>query len=214
MSLAFSHYMPLRMSSSTHRTKNWLRAVAAHLNVSPSALALASGVAASTLTRYLNDESNTVGISQSTLEKIEEYSGISVFQMPGQRARGLSEPDAEPYDLNGHNDGWLQTAITAACHGNNNVFPFRMRSWALDQCGVIPGDILIIDMSGKPRQGDIVCAQVTDWQTGSAETIMRIYEAPYLLAQSAKLGIQRPIVVDEERVAIRGVMMGSMRARS
>lgn len=211
MSIAFPTINYARMNKSARNTKDWITAVAKYMNLSPSALGANAGVAPSTITRYLNDGSGTIGISKRTLEQLEDYSGIQLHAMPNARS-GFSEADALPIEPHNQKASTV-AAIAALTDGRNSVVPFEMKGWALDQVGVLPGDTIIIDMNLRPRKGDIVCAQVADWQTGQAETVMRVFEPPFIMAASSKLGIQKPLVVDEDRISVRGVMIANLRIR-
>jgi len=197
-------------------TKEWLKAVAAYMNLSLSDLARKSGLAPSTVTRYVFDQSHSLGITQRSLDAISTYSGVAKHVMPGQRGiPGFGESEAVPYSA--QNDGklpdWVETAIAAHKGNRNGVEPWVMKTHALDLMGVMPGDILMIDQNRRPKAGDIVCAQLTDLATGRAETVMRRFEAPYIVTLSAKIGPTRPELVDDERVVIMGVETGIIRPR-
>lgn len=200
-----------------HDTKEWLKAVAAYLNLSLSDLALKSGLAASTVTRYVNDGTSSLTITERSLDAISKFSAIPKNVMPGQRALpGFSESEAVPYDARQQGDRapeWVNQAIAAHKAGRNGVEPWVMRSWALDLMGVLPGDILMIDQNRRPRAGNIVCVQLTDLASGRTETVMRRYEPPFVLGSSAKMTALRPEVVDDERVIIMGVEDGIIRPR-
>lgn len=195
-------------------TKEWLRAMARQMGVSPSRLALNSGMAASTLTRYLNDTSGTVGITQASLEQVAAYTGFRPHQFPGRNRPGFAEPDAVPFDKDdGTPPEWIRQAVDAARKGRNGVDAWVMKGAALDAIGILPNDVIIIDQNLKPKSGDIVVAQVLDYGTGSAETVMRVYQPPFIIAHSVRLGPMRPEHVDEDRVSIHGTSIGVLRAR-
>lgn len=200
------------MAYDQRETKDWLRALARHFNVSPSQLALNSGMAASTLTRYLNDTTNTIGISQATLEKVSHYTGFRPGQMPGGRGRGFAEPDIIPF---AHEAGefprWMQAAVEAAKAGRNGIEAWVMKGAALDGLGIMPGDIAIVDQNIRATAGDVVLAQIVDHNLGTAETVLRLYQTPFLITHSMRLGPQRPEQVDEDRVSIAGVVTGTLR---
>ena len=131
-----------------HDTKEWLRAVAAYMNLSLSDLALKSGLAASTVTRYINDRSGTLSITDRSLDKISTFTGIAKNVMPGQRRLpGFGESEAVPYNARGEDrlPAWVEAAIAAHKQGRHGVEPWVMKSWALDLLGVYPGDVLMID---------------------------------------------------------------------
>ncbi len=60
---------------------------------------------------------------------------------------------------------------------------------------------------------DVVCAQVYDWARGKAETVFRLYEPPYLLSSTTDPKLLRPLVVDDDVVMIKGVVVASLRSR-
>lgn len=77
----------------------------------------------------------------------------------------------------------------------------------------MPGDVVVVDLAATPTRGDVVCAQVYRWHEGKAETVFRIFEPPYLVAASAAPALRMPLVVDNDRVMIKGVVTHSLRAR-
>lgn len=197
-------------------TKDWLRSIAAYMNLSPSDLAVKAGLAASTVTRYLNDKSGTLTVTERTLDAIARYAGVPRNAMPGQRALpGFGESEAVPYDARQGEKlpDWVVTAIGAHKGNRNGVEPWIMKGWALDLLGILPGDILMIDQNKRPRAGSIVCAQLTDLATGRTETVMRRFDPPYISTHSAKLGPTRAEQVDDDRVIIMGVEDGIIRPR-
>lgn len=198
-------------------TKEWLVAVARYMNQSLSELAINSGIAASTLTRFVNDRSNTLTVTERTIERVASYSGVAKTTFPGQRRLpGFGEPEAVPYDPRQEEKlpDWVMQAIDAHKRQRNGVEAWVMKGWALDLLGVLPGDILMIDQNKRPKAGSIVCAQITDLASGSTETVMRRYDPPFIVAYSAKLGPSRPEQVDEDRVVIMGVEDGVIRPRN
>lgn len=201
-----------RMALDQRETKEWLKAIARHLNLSPSQLALNSGMAASTITRFINDNSNSVGITQTSLEKVATYSGFRPHQMPGRARSGTAEPDTIPLKQdNTEWPKWVIAAVEAAKAGKNGIEAWVMKGAALDGIGVMPGDIAIIDQNARASSGDVVLAQILDLASGSAEMVMRLYQAPFITTHSMRLGPGRPEHVDEDRVSIIGVRVGLIR---
>jgi len=195
-------------------TKAWLSAVAQHLNLSLSELAKNAGLAPSTVTRYFYDRSNKLGLSKRSLDAISAYSGVPYPTMPGQRTvGGFGSPDMVPFGDEERLDypDWVSSSVKIATAGRNGVEPWQIKSRALDMLGYLPGDILLIDRNKRPKAADVVCAQVTDLATGSTQTVLRRYEPPFIVAHSAKMGPQRPELVDDERVTIIGVENGLFR---
>lgn len=211
IALAPSQINFARMAFDQRETKEWLKAVARHMNLSPSQLALNSGMAASTLTRYLNDTTNSVGITQGSIEKVANYSGFRPNQIPG-RNRGMVEADAVPLEQETHEyPKWIKLAVEAAKSGKNGVEAWVMKGGALDGIGILPGDILIVDLNKRAKSGDIVLAKIDDHVSAPAETVVRLYHAPFIMSHSQRLGPQRPEQVDDDRVSITGTIVGTIR---
>lgn len=197
-------------------TKDWIRAVAEYLHLSLSELAVKAGLSPSTVTRYINDATGKLTITERTLDAIATFSGVAKHVLPGQRGiPGLGDSEAVTYHAGreGQVADWVASAIDAHRAGRNGVEPWIMKSYALDLMGILPGDILMIDRNRRAKAGDIVCAQLTDLATGRAETVIRRYDPPYIVTLSAKIGPTRPEVVDDERVVILGVETGMIRPR-
>jgi transcriptional regulator with XRE-family HTH domain len=203
------------MSSTPRATKDWIRAVAAYMNLSLSDLAVKSGLSPSTVTRYINDTTGKLTITERSLDAISLFTGVPKHIMPGQRSLpGLGESEAVLYDeRHGELPEWVKATVAGAIGNRNGVEPWIMRSWALDLLGILPGDVLLIDRNKRPKPGDVVCAQLTDLSTGSMETVMRRYEPPFITTHSAKIGPTRPEAVDDNRVVILGVEAGLIRPR-
>ena len=212
--VSFAHPNVHRAMNTQSDTKRWIAAIAQHLQLSASELARRAGLATSTITRYLNDQTGAIGISQRSLDAISQYSGFLPHQMPGAaRAHGFSEPEAVPYsyDATEVRPEWLDGAVAAVIGDATHKAAWVMKSSALDMIGIMPRDIMVIDMNRSPSAKDIVCVQITDFATGSAETLFRYYDAPFAVARSAKLGHIKPLLVDNEAIQIRGVVVASFR---
>lgn len=194
--------------------RDWLRAVLLHLGWSGSDLAKRIDRVPSTINRFMNDPGALHSLSARTLKDIEMATGFAPFVYPGaQRSRGVSEPDAAPFIYGGAGDNALDVAVRAAIAGAAGVDPWTLRSQALITAGFLPGDVLLVSLNERPRAHDVVCAQIYDWASGKAETVFRIYEPPYLVAASASFELMKPLVVDDERVVIKGVVLQSLRPR-
>src|ERR1700745_2070035 len=79
MSLVTAEFPDLPRDEETSRQhRDYLRRIGAHMRKPPTRIAKEVGVAASTLTRLLN-ESSTATLHARTISRLQEYSGISVF---------------------------------------------------------------------------------------------------------------------------------------
>jgi hypothetical protein len=208
MSLVTAEYPDLPRDEETSRQhRDYLRRVIAHMRKPPTRIAKEVGVAASTLTRLLKDD-NAATLHARTISRLQDYSGIAFFggdPSAPPTFRGLAE-DAVPFETRDADVGIL-AAIKALVGGRKAADPWTMRTRALDRIGYLPGDIVLVDLGRRPEAGDAVCAQVYDWRRAAAETVMRLYEPPYLVAASLDEGLRRPLVVDNEQVIIKGVLL-------
>ncbi|MGH6907913.1 MAG: hypothetical protein ACREDX_08660, partial [Aestuariivirga sp.] len=90
---------------------------------------------------------------------------------------------------------------------------WTLNSRALEGAGYRPGDILLVALDETPAAGDVVCAQIYDWVKAKAETVFRIFQPPYLVAATSDPQLMRPHLVDDAAVAIKGVVLQSLRGR-
>lgn len=199
--------MPRADHETSRQHREYLRRVVAHTGKPPTRIAKEIGIAASTLTRLLK-ENSTATLHARTISRLQEYSGVSLFggdAAPSAGARGLAE-DAVPFDAE-NADPALAAAIKALIGGRKNVDSCTIRTRALECLGFLPGDIVIVDAGRQPAPGDVVCAQVYEWGRSAPETVMRIYEPPILAAASLDEQLRRPLMVDNVRVIITGVVL-------
>jgi hypothetical protein len=194
-------------TSRMHR--EYIRRVVERMRKPPTRIAKELGIAASTLTRLLNaPEDSTATLHARTIRKLEEHSRIpfSGGDAPGPPGIGGLAEDAVPFDAKSA-DPAVSAAIKALIGGRQAADPWTIRTRALERIGFLPGDIVIVDLGRRPEAGDAVCAQVYDWGRSDAETVMRLYEPPFLVAASLDEQLRRPLVVDDERVIIKGVLL-------
>jgi hypothetical protein len=57
----------------------------------------------------------------------------------------------------------------------------------------------------------VVCAQVYQWPSGTAQTVFRIFEPPYLVAATDDPTERRPLLIDNNQVTVKGVVTQSLR---
>lgn len=195
----------------------WLREVLARTGDTPTSLARKAGIAQSTLTRFLNEEEDGPMLTLRTVSKIAHVVGMAPegFVTPPVDIvpSGLREGEAVPLDSLSSLDAHVQESLDALTRGRNAADVWRLTTSALAQIGYLPGDFIVVDLGIVAEAGDVVCAQHYAWPTASAETIFRIYEPPYLVAAGNDPALRRPLVVDGERVIIKGVVTELMRTR-
>jgi hypothetical protein len=122
----------------------------------------------------------------------------------GRAAPGLADEAA-------HYEGELPEALPLASRMPRADL-WEIRGRALDLAGLLPGDVVAVDLGrSELKTGDVVCAQIYDWQKGSATTVFRIYEPPYLVALSTDPQHRKPVLVDGDRVLLKGRVVASFR---
>jgi hypothetical protein len=151
-----------------------------------------------------------------SIARIAEVSGvppIGFAQPTGERMRGFSQPEGLPLDQT--KDERSSARLSVLTEGREATETWELRTRALEQIGYLPGDILIVDLDETPKAGDVVCAQWFRWaeRSDQEQIVFRIYEPPYLVAASRDPEVRKPMLVDNDRVVIRGVVMAMFRER-
>lgn len=206
---------PFIMEPTRDELRTWLRQALAKTGETPTGLARRAGIAQSTLTRFLNSAGAPM-IGLRSVAKIAHVAGMQPvgFRTATAATGGFCEPDAEPF--RGTAGQPFANAVIAIIGGRNAVDPWVLRTHSLEAAGYLPGDVIIVNLNGQPRPGDIVCAQAYRWQEGRAETIFRIYEPPYLIAAARDPQDpqhRKPLLVDNDRIIIKGVVEGMLRPK-
>jgi transcriptional regulator with XRE-family HTH domain len=195
--------------------RSWLHEIVASSGLKLAQIATKAGVSDTTLSRLANDEAYEGTLSQLTIARIKEafrVPGPEEYGAGGGRRRfglaGFAEaqrfvPKAEPEPL--------AAAVSALIGDRHAIDAWRLRTEALVEAGYLAGDIVLVDMNASPEPQDAVCAQVYDWQRGGAETVWRIYDPPFLVAAAHERTAYKPLLVDNDRVIIKGVLIGSIR---
>lgn len=190
--------------------REFVRSVVEKTGTPATRLATEIGVAPSTLTRLLNEPDNgKATLRATTIAKLERYSGLAAPTMElaeGAKAAPTSREDAVPFDARDA-DPVVSAAIKAIVAGRKNIEAWTMRSRALECAGYMPGDVVLVDSGAFPKAGEPACAQVYYGRGGPGETVMRIYEAPYLVAATFDGNLRKPLLVDDERVIVKGVIL-------
>lgn len=193
----------------------WLDTVVRQTGLSLTEIARRGDLNPSTLTRFRNNDVRGGTLAVRTLSTIAEVTKIGVpADIVGDppAGTGFREPEAETYTADRVSE--LGRMVRAALGDQLTAHAWLLRSRALEYAGYRPGDILIVDETASPLAGDVVCAQIYDLQRGGAETVFRIYQPPVLIGAGPEEAAMRPRFVDDEVVAIRGVVLTSLRGRA
>lgn len=188
--------------------RDWLQKIIDRWNITPRQLAVKAEVSPSTIYRALDLQSDFT----PTLTTIGKVAAAFKVAAPGMAspaasaASGFHEPEMQPLD---------GTAAPQGARQSNNQTDWTIATRALELAGVLPGDVVRFDMAAAPHDGDVVCAQVYNFERGSAETIIRQVKGPYLIARTADPSVDlEPLLVDGRRVAVAGVMVHLLRRRA
>lgn len=191
----------------------WLDWLGSRTGKSDTALAKEAGQSENTLTRFRSRDGAV--LSGLTIRLICELTGLpgpETYLMPN--AAGFSEEAVAYKPPSGKgDDAMVGRLVMLAIKDRPNATPWVLKSRAIEAAGYLPGDILIADASLTPQAGDIVCAQVYDLRQGTAETVFRLYEPPYLISASNESSLRKPLPVDNERVIVMGTVTETFRPR-
>lgn len=188
----------------------WLGRVLSQTGLTRHGLAVKAEIPPPTLSMFVSPRAKH-NLSSGNVRKIERATGLRFGA--GESHLVARENEAEPYRAESDADPF-GAIVAAAVGGANHLAPWRLASRALEAAGYLPGDALIVDLNAAAEPGDVVCAQRYNWRAMTAETVFRIFEPPATLV-SATLdpALRRPILVDDEHVKIKGVVVASVRPR-
>lgn len=187
--------------------RDWLAKVVKKTGMAPTRLANHIGVSPSTLTRPLNDPEYESVMSTTTISKLVAVSGLPApASLGGNDTPGMGESEVARYSPQASENTSLSVQ-------NNAESEWVVQTMMLDLDGYLPGDHVIVNLNEAPRSGDVVLAQIYSEQ-GTAETVFRRYEAPFLVTHTTQRHMPKPVFVDNERAVIMGVVTRSWRFRA
>ncbi len=193
------------------RQRSFVLDVLSRTGWSQSDLAHRAGLDPSTLSRFLSAGGEGRALRPATLARIERATGLSFAGDLAPADGGFAEAEALPL---ADTTASVSTAVAALSAGRGNVDAWKLASRALEMAGYRPGDIVLVALDEEPVPGDVVCAQIYDWARGQAETVFRLYQPPYLVAATADPALLRPHAVSDNGVAIKGVVIHTLRPRA
>lgn len=188
--------------------RKWLNGLMdRHRLSSPRAIAKKAGISPTTVYRWLDPDA-PFETSLSKLRQVAKKFGERLpaeLGLGGEPAEGFSEGDLVAF---------VGAAAELPAKPEHNVGRWRITNEVLNLEGFRPGDIVDFDLQARPQRGDIVVAQVYDQQQGTAETVLRQYQPPYLVTRSSDPTVDaRILAVDGEEVIVRGVFLRMTRTR-
>lgn len=187
------------MADTRQRQLDWLNSLMKTTGLKPAQLAEKAKIDRSTISKFINGEIQEM--RDRTVLRLARVAGVAPPDVAG-----LAEGDAAEFDIA---DLPKPGDITA----KGSQFALKVKTRAMEKAGIEPGDILVFDSADIAESGDIICAQVVDYRLGTADTLVRFYDKPFLLALSDDTSLLRPMIVDDDRVQIRGVLVRQFRIK-
>nr|WP_177236311.1 helix-turn-helix transcriptional regulator [Albimonas pacifica] len=144
---------------------------------------------------------------QIPIDLVLEKAGLhhpAAKAMAGRSAHPSSE--LEEYDWTGVRNSDEYFSLFGIAGAHRTAWIVKTEHMILG--GYKPGDCLVSDRlkAETAKRGDDVLAEVLDIATGNASLVLRRFEPPIIFALSARPDFARPMVVDHERVVIKGVV--------
>lgn len=153
-------------------------------------------------------ERGTMKLTTEWMEKLGRALGVDPIEIIDDRPKGGLAENAEPYTPT---DG-LSALKQAARPG---VSFYRVTSDALNEVGILAGDILEVDENGGAKtelsSGDIVVANVEIGPGTAVTTVIREFVEPALLITNSRTDNAMPINIRTTRTEVIGVVIGSHR---
>ncbi|WP_377299649.1 LexA family protein [Rhizobium sp. SGZ-381] len=203
----------IRMTTLRDQQLAWLNHIGQSANMTLTEIARAAGLTPSTLTRFANNNENGHTLTAKTVKRIEDATRVPAYEsrvIP--RVQTFSEDEAQRY-VAAEAKSPMEKALRQASQEARNVHLWTLKTNSLAAVGYSAGMVVVVDQDETPRNGDAVCAQKYDYRRGTAETIFRVYRTPYLLSAFLDAEPLMPEIVDNENIAIAGVVVGGFRLR-
>jgi transcriptional regulator with XRE-family HTH domain len=172
-----------------------------------------------------NELARKAGISPATIHRImgldESYAATPKWQNVSALAKALGvKPPSIPHP--DHDDGLAEPEAIAIVPSPSsesiapspNQTEWKVKGASLASMGYMPGDHFILDQSVQPQNRDCVVAQVVDYETGTAETVLRVFVDGFLVTPNYIIDGTPRLFVDGKIVHIMGTIIRSWRARS
>jgi hypothetical protein len=169
-------------------------------------IATRSGMSPTTIYRWLDPDAPFV-MSLSKLKQVADHFGepLPAGLADAGAAIGFAEAELTPY---------IGAAAPLPDKAELNHGRWMLNSEVLNLEGFRPGDVLDFNMTLRPERGDIVVAQVRDSKLGTAQTVLRQYQPPFLITRSSDPVVDTaPLTVDDKDVYIMGVFEQMVRRR-
>ncbi len=152
---------------------------------------------------------------QLTVDEVLDHAGMKEPAIVRSIAQaGFAESEAKPFDWQGR--GGERAALSSAFNLNRpGVEVWSVQGRSMDLAGYLEGDAILVDRlrADRAKAGDDVIAQVYDFATGSARTVFRRYDPPFIFPVSTDQAELKPQLVDNDRIVVVGVVTLSWRTK-
>jgi hypothetical protein len=191
---------------------------------SKSKLAKLLGVSPTQVTSLLKPGGRRLQAAEVPI--VERYLGISLLETEESpaRTRFLSDTanlfdegeefpfnEGEPVDLAALPADLARYLKSVMAGRQAEVW--RVTTDLIEAGGYLPSDYVVVDRGQIPRPRDVVLAELRE-SHGKVTPIFRAYLPPYLMVLSPTATLQIPLIVDDGRVVIKGVIVCSIRTSS
>lgn len=152
-------------------------------------------------------------VLQVPLTEMIERGGLADKPTAQELSPGFAESDAAVWiPGSGLSETATVQTIAKAFGERSGVDVWRVRTAAMALWGLLEGDFMLVDthQAERVKPGDVVIAQIYT-RTG-ANTVLRRFEPPVLVAASPWPSDGRIFVVDGVNVVVRGKVVASWRA--
>lgn len=187
--------------------RNWVQDLMKRTGLKATPLAKGAGLSPSTLLRALDEDSPTELDRRSIRKLVEKYNVAA----PAIAEPQLLTPDPDEPEL------ILPEEVTSVFAGKQLTaaqYVREINTRAIELVGYWLGDMTLFDTSVSPEGGDIVEALVYNPVRGTAETVPRLYDPPYIVARTTDPTVnQKPLLVDGSTVRIVSVALMMQRER-
>ncbi|SFY18284.1 Peptidase S24-like [Paracoccus pantotrophus] len=152
-------------------------------------------------------------VLKQPLDEVLRRAGVADGPAAQALAPGFSDSDAAAW-VPKQGEGREIEAIADAFGRKAGIDVWQVRTSAMALQGILSGDFILVDTHAAERvkAGDVVVAQIYDNANGKANTVLRRFEPPVLVAASAMPEDRRVWIVDGINVVIRGKVIASWRA--
>lgn len=186
--------------------ETWAQAEVPKSPLSRNELARRAGISSATIHRIMGlDDSYGATPKWQNVAALAKALGVKPPNIPHpDQSEGMAEPDAIPI---------VPSPSQSETPDNPRQTEWKVKGMALAAMGYMPGDHFILDQGVAPANRDCVVAQVVDYDTGTAETVLRVFMDGFLVTPNYVMDGSPRLFVDGKIVQVMGTIVKSWRHR-